>query len=35
MRLRSICASTGPAPSVPMAMAMGARLTSAGVKKSQ
>ena len=32
---RIICAKTGPAPSVPMATATGARLTSAGVKKSQ
>ena len=35
MRARIICASTGPAPSVPIATATGARLTSAGVKKSQ
>ncbi|MNV43131.1 hypothetical protein D3C71_1348370 [compost metagenome] len=35
MRARIIWARTGPAPSVPMAMATGARATSAGVKKSQ
>ena len=35
MRARIICASTGAAPSVPMATQTGARLTIAGVKKSQ
>ena len=35
MRARTICASTGPVPSVPIATDSGARLTSAGVKKSQ